>query len=283
MRISGCLKLLFLACLLLFSRPARAEFIPFSELWNTAAYYDTNLERKNFASILARYEGKLGFFVFDSPLQLYGAYYGVASQSNDYYNNALFVGPGIRLKPFTGYKSTAWFNGWVPDLKIYAETLSSTYFKNAASAEANKKNDLRYGIELWHEWNQDNPDLKIFWSELYLNLCSRSTNFSAAEENPTILLFQPKIGRYLGPGLEVYAKADIALSDKTDYWLNTAAYGMGIRFEPWRQNAAGNSFFKKFKMFIEVLKVSYFKDLPAETNKTVSKDVRFGIDFSYGR
>lgn len=283
MKISGCWKLLVLVCFFSLNRPVRADLLPFAELWNSAAYYDTNFDRKNFSSVIARYEGKMGLSVFNSPLQIYGAYYGVSSQSSEYYNNALFAGPGVRLKPFTGYKSTAWFNEWVPDLKIYAESLSANYYKNAASAEANKKNDLRYGFELWHEWNQDNPNLNSFWSELYLNLSYRSTNFTTTEAATTLLVFQPKLGRFLGPGLEIYGKADIALSDKTDYWLNTAAYGLGIRFEPWRQNTIGESFFKKFKMFVEFLGISYFKDQPAGITKAVSSDVRFGVDFSYGR
>jgi hypothetical protein len=36
-------------------------------------------------------------------------------------------------------------------------------------------------------------------------------------------------------------------------------------------------------MFAEVLGVSYLKDEPTDLNNKVDSDVRFGIEFSYGR
>lgn len=155
--------------------------------------------------------------------------------------------------------------------------------KNAVSGEANRRTDTRYGFDLWHEWNLDNPDPDNFWGELWANLSYRSTNFSWTDFNGYIFYFQPKIGRHLGRGIEPYVRADITSSDKADYWLNVLDYGAGIRFEPWRQTADKDSLLKKFKMFAEILSVSYLRGKPADSNKTVSSDVRFGIDFTYGR
>ena len=67
---------------------AGAEIRPFLESWNNIAYYDTNNEQKNFSSLLGHIEGKLGLYLFDTPVQLYGAYYCTASQSPNYWDNS---------------------------------------------------------------------------------------------------------------------------------------------------------------------------------------------------
>lgn len=281
-----------LIAVILFCFPAFAQPRPFgfAELWNNVAYYETNLEKKNFASILARFEGKLGINLLDSPFQLYGAYYGMASQSDDYWDNSLYSGFGVRLKPFENYKGSSWLNEWVRDIKIFAERLSSSYLKNAASAEAANlaKIDTRYGVDLWHEWNLDNPIESVPWGELWANLSYRTTNFGweSGGFKDYIFYFQPKVGRHLGGGVEGYLKLDLVISGKSGpdyYFLNNAAYGIGIRFEPWRQTHKEDSILKKFKMFVEILGISYLKDQPTNPSKRVSSDVRFGIDFSYGR
>jgi hypothetical protein len=83
--------------------------------------------------------------------------------------------------------------------------------------------------------------------------------------------------------VETYLKADLTYSPRGDYWLNVIDYGAGVRFEPFRKKGNEKDIFRKFKMFVEVLGVSYLKDKPADTNKQVASDLRFGIDFSYGR
>jgi len=268
-----------------FARNGPPRPLAFVELWNNVAYYDTNLEKKGFASFLGRFEGKIGLNLFNSPLQVYGVYYSALSQSPDYWDNSLFVGGGVRYKPLESYLGSGWQDEWIRDVKIFAESLSASYFKNAASAEAAnlKTTDTRYGLEIWHEWNLDKADESLPWGELWANLSARSTNFSTRESNNYVLYFQPKIGRHLGNGIGVYLRADIAYSDLDDYWLNVADYGVGIRFEPWRKSGGENDIFRKFKMFAEVLGVSYLKDKPEDPKKEVDMDVRFGIDFSFGR
>ncbi len=258
----------------------------FIELWNTAAYYDTNLEEKRFASILVRYEGKIGLNLFNYPLQIYGVYYGVASQSDDYWNNSLLSGAGIRVMPFEGIAASGFFPDCLKGLKIYAEDLSASYFRNAASAEGLAKTDRRYGIEIFREWNLDNPDESRPWGELWLNLSHRETNFGWEEFEEYVLYFQPKFGIHLGDGIELYLRGDITSSGKKGpeyYFLNVADYGIGLRFEPWRKSEDPKDIFRKFKMFAEVLGVSYLKDEPTDINNKVDSDVRFGIEFSYGR
>ena len=269
------------------NNPIQSSPAGFMELWNNLTYFDTNLEKKGFASLLGRFEGKLGFNFFNYPIQLYGAYYGTASQSRDYWNNSLVSGAGIRLRPFEGFSASGWMNEWINDTKIYAESLSIKYLMNEASAEADglKDKDMRYGLEVWHEWNLKNVDLAVPWGELWANLSVRSTNFSSRESSATIFYLQPKFGRHIAPGIEAYLKADITYSNKDDYWLNIADYGVGIRFAPWRSGTDVYGLFRNFKMFAELLGVSYLKGQPAEAEpvKRVSTDARFGIDFSYGR
>jgi len=268
--------------------PAPQRPLTFLEIWNILGYYDTNIEKKGFASALARYEGKVGVNLFDLPLQAYGVYYGVASQSNDYWDNSLYYGAGLRLKPFEAYEGSGWTDEWIKGLKIYGETLTSYYLKGSAAAEADnlKKTDNRYGLDLWYEWNLDNRDVTLPWGEIWGNLSYRQTNFGWEDFNNYVLMLQPKLGRHIGNGIEPYLRADITLSGKEGpnyYFLNVADYGVGIRLEPWRNSSEVNDLLRKFKMFIEVLGVSYLKDKPADPTKQVASDVRFGIDFSYGR
>lgn len=262
--------------------------LTFIELWNAVAYYDTNIEKKSFASVLGRYEGKIGFNILNFPLQVYGVYYGVGSQNPDFFDNAIFSGGGARFRPFASFRATTWFNEWLPDLKIFVESLSAGYQKNAASAEALSKNDIRAGIDLWHEWNLDKPNEKYAWAEMWLNCSYRDTNFGWDPDGfkNYVLMFQPKFGRHLGPGLEAYLRADLTLTGKEGpdyYFLNVADYGFGLRLEPWRSSSDLNDLLRKLKIYIEVLGVSYLKEKPVDATKQVSADVRFGIDCSYGR
>lgn len=276
--------LLACAVLVFWVGSALAEIAPFGEFWNNVAYYDTNIEKQGFTSVLGRFEGKLGLNLLENPLlQVYGAYYTAASQSEDYWDNYLYTGPGIRIRPFVGYKAAGWYDEWIPGVKFYYEALSASYYKNTASGEANKRSDTRYGLDLWHEWNLDAPNLDDFWGELWSNLSFRSTNFDWTDFNGYIFYFQPKLGRHLGQGVEVYLRGDLTTSDKTSYWLNVMDYGLGIRLEPWRETANPDEFIRKFKIFAEALSISYLKDKPTDPNKTVSSDFRVGVDFSWGR
>lgn len=230
----------------------------------------------------------MGLNFFNYPLQFYGVYYGVSSQDPNYYNNSLFSGGGVRVMPFGGLRGRGILADVMREVKIYYEDLSSSYMKDAASAEAAglAKTDKRYGIEIYREWNLDNPDFGAPWGELWLKCDYRETNFGWEEFNNYILYFQPKFGRHLGDGIEIYLRADVTASGKEGpaySFLNIADYGVGLRFEPWRQIGQKDDLFHKFKMFAEVLGVSYLKDKPASAANMVDSDVRFGIEFSYGR
>ena len=135
--------------------PAFGETRPFAELWNNFAYYETNLERPGFASVLGHYEGKVGLWVLDTPLQVYGAYYGTTAQTGDYFDNSLNTGVGLRAKPFEGSLPGAhWTVEWVRDLKFFAESLSAGYTKGKASAvnrrNGSRKASTRSNTGRWH-------------------------------------------------------------------------------------------------------------------------------------
>lgn len=267
-----------------------AETRYFADLWNNFANYSTNLERKSFNAILGHYEGKLGLYLPASPVQIYGTYYGMISQSANYWDNSLFYGLGARVKPFLSYSGRGWYDEWISDVKIFAEGLGATYLKGQASAESSglRSSDLRLGFDLWHEWNLDKPNQSLPWAEVWSNLSYRSTNFGWEDFNSYIFYFQPKLGWHLGRGAEVYLRTDAVISGKSGAsysFLNNADYGLGIRFEPWRQMEEKTTpeLLRKFKMFFEVLSVTYLKEKPTDPNAVVNSDVRFGIDFSYGR
>ncbi len=277
--------------------PAKQSFgIPpahpylFLELWNNLAYYDTNLEKPRFASVLGRFEGKVGLNFFHYPIQFYGVYYGVSSQDPNYWNNSLFSGGGVRVMPFGGFNGGGIVGDLIRGVKIYYEDLSASYMKDAVSAEAAglADTDKRYGIEIYREWNLDDPDLGAPWGELWFKYDYRETNFvwGGEEFKTDVFYFQPKLGRHLGDGIEIYLRADITASGKEGpaySFLNIADYGVGLRFEPWRQTGQTDDLLRKFKMFTEILGVSYLKDKPANAANVVDSDVRFGVEFSYGR
>jgi hypothetical protein len=284
----GIIALLCLQSAAICQPPPPEQPLLFLEFWNNAAFYDTNLEKQRFASVLGRFEGKVGLNIFHFPLQTYGVYYGAASQSEDYWNNYLFAGGGIRLIPFRAFHGTAWYNEWLSGLKIFYENLSSSYLKNSVSAEAAglAPTDTRYGIEVWHEWHQEKPNCRVPWGELWANLSWRKTNFGWETFEEWVLYFQPKFGVHLARDIKAYLRADITASGKegASYsFLNVADYGVGVAFEPLREYGTTTDLFHKFKMFAEVLGVSYLKDQPADPTNVVSSDVRFGVEFSYGR
>lgn len=255
----------------------------FIELWNNAAFYDTNLEKPRFAALLGRFEGKVGLNLLNYPIQAYGVYYGAASQSSNYWNNYIYSGGGVRVIPFRDYQGSAWYNEWIKGIRIYTESLSASYLKDAASAESLAKQDQRYGIEVYYEWNQENPDRRKPWGELWAKYEYRDTNFGWEEFKQNVLYFQPKLGVHLDRTIQAYLRADITSSGKSgsDYsFLNIADYGIGLRFVPLREIGQSTDLFRNFKMFIEVLSVSYLKD---KSTDPVSSDVRFGVEFSYGR
>jgi hypothetical protein len=245
----------------------------FLEMWNNLAFYDTNLEKPRFAALLGRFEGKFGLNVFHLPLQVYGTYYGAASQSPDYWNNYLYSGAGVRIV-------------WLPGVNFFYEELGSSYSKNSVSAEGLAKRDTVYGVEIWHEWNLDKPDLRKPWAELWLKLMHRETNFGWEPFRSYVYYLQPKVGIHLNDEIEAYLRADVTGSGKEApdyYFLNIADYGIGIRFEPMRRVSSANDLFRKFKMYAEILSVAYLKNPPPDTTKNVSSDVRFGVEFTYGR
>lgn len=274
----------FVFVFLLLCRFSFAEIKSFTEVWNNFAYYDTNIERKGFSSLLGRYEGKFGIYLFETPFQVYGAYYGVSSQDPHHWNNVIYAGGGLRFKPFQAYEGRGWFDDWVKDLKVFTEGLYSFYLRDIASGEANRRTDLRVGFDLWHEWNLDKPDESLPWGEVWSNLSYRTTNFSWTDFNNYLFYWQPKLGWHLGRGAGVYLRADLTYSGNDSYyWLNVLDYGAGLRFAPWRNDDSIHPLFRKFQLFVEALAVSYLKNKPTNSDNEVSSDVRFGFDFSYGR
>ncbi|OGB87443.1 hypothetical protein A3H38_02150 [candidate division WOR-1 bacterium RIFCSPLOWO2_02_FULL_46_20] len=258
----------------------------FTEFWNSVAFYDTNLEKNNYSSILGRFEGKVGLNLGQLPVQVYGVYYSAASQIEKYWDNYLYAGAGMRLFPFRGYQANGWYNEWLPDVRVFVESLTPTYLKNAVSAESLAKNDARYGVEVWHEWNQVNPDVTKPWGELWAKADYRTTNFGWEDFTSYIIYLQPKYGIYLDEAIKVYWRGDVTYSHKSGpsySFLNIADYGVGIRFEPFRNRTQPAELLHKFNMFAEVLGVSYLKEQPATAGNVVSSDVRFGVDLSYGR
>jgi len=259
-----------------------AEAVPWVDSWNNLAYYNTNTERNNFNSFLLRSESKFGIRMSEGmPIEPYAAYYLSYSQDKDYWNNLIAFGAGLRGWPLKGYTGSAWYNEWIKDIKLFVEMLGSSYLQDADTAKTVgvKNSDVRLGTDLWYEWNLAEIDPKVPWGEVWGNLSFRDTNFYQQKFSTYLLYLQPKWGVHLTGGLRPYLCSYIMYSGRQEAWFNMAAYGVGARVEPFREDKNVSDFMRKFKMFIEVLGITWLK----EKDSRPSADMRFGIDLTIGR
>lgn len=279
-----------LVLLLLFSSVARAaEVAPWADVWTNLGNYSTNGERANFNSFILRSEGKFGFHlptgIPNLNLSPYLAYYGVYSQDKNYWNNELATGFGLRTYPLANFAGDSWTNEWIKDIKVFAEVLNLTVLQDQTTATTNKvtTNDFRIGLDLWHEWNLNEPDNKYPWAEVWGNLSYRDTNFTDKDipKFKTYLLYlQSKNGIHLPGGVRPYIANYLTVSSCPEPWFNRWDYGMGVRFEPFREQKDPPELLRKFKMYMEVLGISW---LAQKDPLRPQNDMRFGIDFTYGR
>lgn len=263
-----------------FGFPAVAGTTGWIDIWNNGAYYTTNGESPTFNTFLLRSEGRFGLQMVKltekSTISPYLVYLLAASPDPNYWNNFVAGGAGLRYYPLADVEGTSWANEWIPDIRLFLEVLGSDFLKNGATAEANgvPRHDVRYGVELYHEWNQDRPNRSVPWSELWANLSMRETNFYEAKFNTFLLTYQQYFGFYLGEAMP-YLKLDLTYSGKDYSWQNVLMAGPGLRFEPFRHIDNPNPWIAKAKMFVEVLGVNWLK----QKDNRPGSDLRFGVDW----
>lgn len=278
-----------LAALLLFPSAARAaDLVPWADVWTNLGNYGTNGERSNFNSFVLRSEGKFGVHlptgISNINLSPYLAYYGVYSQDKNYWNNELATGFGLRTYPLANFPGDSWTNEWIKDIKVFVEVLNLSVLQDKATATTNevRTNDFRVGVDLWHEWNLNEPDPKYPWAEVWGNLSYRDTNFidKYIPKFKTYLLYlQTKFGAHMAGGVRPYVVSYLTSSSRPEAWYNSWYYGVGVRFEPFREQKDPPEVLRKFKMFVEVLGISWLQNKDSRP----ANDARFGIDFTYGR
>jgi hypothetical protein len=120
------------------------------------------------------------------------------------------------------------------------------------------------------------------WAEVWGNLSYRDTNFTdnSIPKFKTYLLFlHTKMGVHLAGGVRPYLATDLTMSSRPEAWYNSLYYGAGVRFEPFREQKDPPEILRKFKMFVEVMGISWLQ----QKDSRPSSDMRFGIDFTYGR
>lgn len=275
---------------------AAGLFSPWVDMWDQGAYYGTNFENNSFSTYLVRSDNKIGINLLplygDTYLMPYYACEIAYSQDSNYWNNYLNSGIGIQIKPFARVSVNP---SPINELKVFYESLTVSYLKDETTIAAlgRPNQDVLYGLDLYYEWNQ--PRYKGYdqytfgkpWSEVWANLAFHQTNFYQSDFNSYILRLEPKWGLYLWgnaknpPRLEPYLASYLTMSGRNYTWLNRVAYGLGFRVQPFRYiDKDVMPWMFKFKMFFEVLGLSYLKEQPA-TN--VSSDIRLGIDFTIGR
>lgn len=271
-----------------------SRLTPWADIWGNGAYYTTNGEDKNFRGVLLRSEGRFGIQLGTGTTALpYIVYYGVSGQDPNYWNNNLAYGVGVRAVPFSSAETKSWAFEWVRDIKIYGEILSLSFLKGDEIAKANKvkTDDFRYGIDIWHEWNLNNIDRKYFWAEMWGRIDYRNTNFvdptnkyadgtSMDKFQTYVGSMQLKIGRHLMGGVRPYIAGYYTTSGSKAVWLNSLYYGLGLRMEPFRDQEDAPVLLRKFKMFVEALKITWLGD---KDPSRPTSDFKFGVEFTYGR
>lgn len=268
---------------------AQSPFEVWADIWGNGAYYSTNYESKTFNNPLLRGEGRVGVYLFplwgEAYLKPYLVGISVMSKDTAYWNNNTATGVGLRIHPLMGFK----FNRALEEIKLFYETLNEP----KAASVGQPTQDVRYGLDFYHEINQPrfyDADKSVnpgeIWSEIWANLSMRSTNLYEQNFNAYVLMLETKTGIYSTDGKEFagpepYIKFDITKSSKNYYWLNRMLYGVGVRVEPFRfQKGFPPEGLYKIKVFLEYAVVAYLDQKPATD---IPGNLRFGIDFTYGR
>jgi len=270
-------------------------FEPWGYVWLYGANHQTNIERDDFNSLVGRVEARIGVDLLplwaQASLQPYVAYYGVMSSDEHSWNNNGVTGFGFQVMPLLGVDAV----GWLQDLKVYWESVSIQYTGRDESdpidnPDVLEDTDTRFGLEIWHKWNQPAQysveNRQLLWGELWGQFSFRETNFGYGRFDTYMFYLQPKFGFYGWMlfntlSFEPYFKADLVMSGKDFAYQNNIAYGAGLRLRPFHGGTLFNldvRALKEFKLFIEALAVTYLKD-----TSEVSHDFRFGFDFSLGR
>lgn len=283
--ILSILFLMVLAPLVL----AQSPFEVWADIWGNGAYYSTNYESKTFNNPLLRSDGRFGFYLFplwgEAYLKPYIVYTTVMSKDTAYHNNNTATGVGMRIHPFMGLGLSQPLEA----IKVFYEILNEP----KATSVSRPNQDIRYGLDYWLEINQPrfyDADKSVaqgeIWSEIWGNLSVRSTNLYENDFNGYLLMLETKTGIYSTDGKEFagpepYFKFDITKSSKNYYWLNRVLYGLGVRIEPFRfQKGFPPEVLYKLKVFLEYASVVYLDKKP---DTDIPGNVRFGIDFTYGR
>lgn len=282
-------SILFLILIVLFIIPVGASFAQmegeekgnlWADIWTDASFHKTNAERDNFNSFLIRSDGRLGLNVKEFPIKPYFIYLLAYSQDENYWNNNVGFGFGVRAFPFASYQPTSASDEWIKDVKFFVEGMVLSFLKDKETATSNdvKTYDYRVGLDLWHEWNQNEPNYSTPWAEIWANLSYRSTDFYQVAYNSYLLHIRQKIGIFLGI-LKPYLKFDLRYGGRSEPWWNYFFYGGGVRVEPFRHEKDILPWLEKFKMFCEFYGIAWIRDKDSRP----ASDLRFGIEFTYGR
>lgn len=283
-------KIIVVAFILILSASAyaQAESPIWSDIWTNASYHSTNGESPAYfqREVLARSEGRFGIRMNgNSAVAPYIVYYGVLGQNSAYWNNNLAYGLGVRAMPYTSFETSSWALEWIRSIKLYGEILSMTFLKDGTTAKNNgvKTSDVRFGVDVWHEWNLSKPNPSVNWAQVWGNVTYRETNFydplNTNKFQTYVGYMQLKIGRHMGT-IKPYLAGYLTSSGNPLPWLNSLYYGLGLRMEPFRGDETAPELLRTFNMYVEALNISWLADQDPTRPNT---DTRFGIEFTYGR
>ena len=215
------------------------------------------------------------------PLGIYVSGTIVNSNQNKPWENNYVLGFGVEKYLFDGTKGIP---SIIRNLRLYAEYLKIGYTKEKAE-EWVPDSDIRFGFDIYKDYGLGRGQThKIFWHELWLNVCWQKTNFYMEDYKSLTASCNYKIGFRLPKGIQVslmpYLVNEVSWSARHDFfWQNRALLGIGLRLMPFQ--AAEFDLWNRFKIFTEYLRVvASFKDVPPFD--TPEFDLRIGIVFSVG-
>ncbi|OGC03408.1 hypothetical protein A2276_00630 [candidate division WOR-1 bacterium RIFOXYA12_FULL_43_27] len=249
------------------------------DTWNKGGYYATNGEKIGFNQLLGRSETRVGINLVGQGSQEvffigpYAAAIIVASQDSNYWTNNVATGYGLRVMPFVAYQPRGWADEWIKDVKLFGEVLELSFLKDESTAKTNKvpTTDKRFGLDLYHEWNQQTPDPAYPWVTVWTNLSYRTTDFYQYPDGFKTyrVSYEQRTGFYLpNKTIKPYLRTDFNIAGKPEPWLNNILVGPGIQVEPIAD--------QKLSFYLEMLSIIWYKEPDSSRPKS---DIRFGVEY----
>ncbi|MFX1517254.1 MAG: hypothetical protein ACFFC6_13200 [Promethearchaeota archaeon] len=207
--------------------------------------------------------------------------------------NLLVYGIGLENRVFEHLDflhSSSWLD-WLRYARLYAEYLRVRFLRREVGSWIPRE-DWRYGIELWKEFNVSLTAKNITpesfrdraWAEVWFDISWKKSNFFMEDYKAwtgnvvsRLGVRYPKVAEENDIFLMPYLVNELSVTQWRFFWQNRALTGLGLRLMPFQH--AESDWLRRLRIYIEYLwAVRYFEDRP--TPWTPNHDFRVGINFS---